>query len=54
MLLSVFKGRGYDTKEKESPIERCEVQVQDQPGMAECRLIVKMLCRHGVTGETLN
>ena len=28
-------------------IERCDVTIQDQPDKAECRLIVKLLCKHG-------
>ncbi|KAF1982238.1 hypothetical protein K402DRAFT_206345 [Aulographum hederae CBS 113979] len=48
-LLSVFKRRLFDTGGRETGIERCEVSVQDQPDQTECRLIVKMVCSHGVT-----
>ena len=29
-------------------MERCDVSIQDQPDKTECRLIVKMLCKHGI------
>ncbi|MCJ1477007.1 hypothetical protein MMC13_005678 [Lambiella insularis] len=47
-LLSVFKGRMIDARERDTSIERCEVNIQDGPGKAECRLVVKMICGHGV------
>ncbi|KXL50958.1 hypothetical protein M433DRAFT_149219 [Acidomyces richmondensis BFW] len=48
-LQSVFKGRMNDFRGRENSIEKCEVSVLDQPDEAECRLIVKMLCKHGIT-----
>ena len=47
-LLSVFKGRVVDAREKGTSIEKCEVNIQDQPDKTECRLIIKMICRHGL------
>ncbi|KAI9844289.1 MAG: hypothetical protein M1837_005699 [Sclerophora amabilis] len=47
-LLSVFKGRLMDARDKDTAIERCEISIQDRPEKAECRLVVKMICRHGV------
>ena len=47
-LLSVFKGRVGDMRDKDTAVERCECYVQDQPNKTECRLIVKMICRHGL------
>lgn len=47
-LLSVFKGRLGDVRDKDTAVERCECHIQDQPDKTECRLIVKMVCRHGV------
>ncbi|EFQ98269.1 DNA repair protein rad9 [Nannizzia gypsea CBS 118893] len=47
-LLSVFKGRAVDFKDKDTAIERCEAQLLDSPDEIECRLIVKMICKHGV------
>ncbi|KAK5714686.1 hypothetical protein LTR17_017141 [Elasticomyces elasticus] len=48
-LQSVFKGRSNDGRGRESAVERCDVSIQDQPDKTECRLIVKMLCKHGMT-----
>ncbi|KAI4176297.1 MAG: hypothetical protein LQ343_001035 [Gyalolechia ehrenbergii] len=48
-LLSVFKVRLGDLREKDTAVERCEVAIQDQADKTECRIIVKMVCRHGVT-----
>ena len=47
-LLSVFKGRLGDVRDKDTAVERCECYIQDQPDKTECRLIVKMVCRHGL------
>ncbi|PGH16662.1 hypothetical protein AJ79_01534 [Helicocarpus griseus UAMH5409] len=47
-LLSVFRGRVSDFKDRETAIEYCEVQLQDDPSETECRFIVRMICRHGV------
>lgn len=46
-LLSVFKGRLLDARERDTAIENCELSIQDNPDTVECRLIVKMFCRHG-------
>ncbi|KAF3491455.1 DNA repair protein rad9 [Arthroderma uncinatum] len=47
-LLSVFKGRAIDFKDKDTGIERCEAQLFDSPDESECRLVVQMICKHGV------
>jgi cell cycle checkpoint control protein RAD9A len=47
-LQSVFKGRANDVRGRESTVERCDVSVQDQPDKTECRLVVKMVCKHGM------
>jgi cell cycle checkpoint control protein RAD9A len=46
-LQSVFKGRANDVRGRELVVERCDVTVQDQPDKTECRLAVKMICKHG-------
>ena len=47
-LIPVFKGRAVDpTREKDTSIERCEVVVEDGPGEAKSRFIIKMICRNG-------
>ncbi|KAK1039745.1 hypothetical protein LTR33_015914 [Friedmanniomyces endolithicus] len=48
-LQSVFKGRSNEGRGRESAIERCDVSIQDQLDKTQCRLIVKMLCKHGMT-----
>ncbi|KAF2487848.1 Rad9-domain-containing protein [Neohortaea acidophila] len=48
-LQSVFKGRATDSRGRETSVERCDVSIQDQPDKTECRIIVKMLCKQGVT-----
>ena len=47
-LLSVFKGRLADNKERDTAVERCEVSVEDEIDATECRIITKMICRHGM------
>ena len=46
-LLSIFKGRASDFKDGENSIERCEASVQEHADITACRLVVKMICRHG-------
>ncbi|KAI7190434.1 Rad9-domain-containing protein [Hortaea werneckii] len=48
-LQSVFKGRASEARGRESPIERCDVTIQEQPDRTECRLVVKMISRNGMT-----
>jgi cell cycle checkpoint control protein RAD9A len=48
-LQSAFKARATETRGRESLIERCDVSIQDQPDKTTCRLIVKMICKHGMT-----
>lgn len=47
-LQSVFKGRLPDPRGREAGIERCHVSIQDQENKTECRLVVKMLAKHGM------
>jgi cell cycle checkpoint control protein RAD9A len=47
-LLSIFKKRNLDTKDKETALERCEFELQARADETKCRLIVRMVCRHGV------
>jgi cell cycle checkpoint control protein RAD9A len=47
-LQSVFKGRTIDIRGRETTVERCDVSIQDQPDKTECRLLVKMISRHGL------
>ncbi|QMW47335.1 hypothetical protein G4B11_010814 [Aspergillus flavus] len=44
-LLSVFKGR---TRDKDTAVERCEVELHEHPDQTECRLAIKMFCGLGV------
>ena len=46
-LLSVFKGRVSDFKDKDNAIERCEAEFHDSVNETQCRFIVQMICRHG-------
>ncbi|GAB7339127.1 hypothetical protein MBLNU457_5799t2 [Dothideomycetes sp. NU457] len=48
-LLSAFKARLFDPRNRDSPIDRCDLTIDEQPDKVECRLIVKMVCRHGIT-----
>ncbi|KAK2746636.1 hypothetical protein FQN57_002980 [Myotisia sp. PD_48] len=47
-LLSVFKGRVIDLRDKDTAIERCEVQLFDSPTETECRLVIQMICKLGI------
>ncbi len=49
-LLSVFRGRLLDKRDGDTAVERCEVYVQDHSEKGDCRLVVKMVCRHGMRG----
>ncbi|THY31573.1 Rad9-domain-containing protein [Aureobasidium pullulans] len=48
-LLAVFKSRVTDPRGGDTSIERCEVSVEDKPDKVQCRLVVRMVCKHGVT-----
>ncbi|KAI5793214.1 Rad9/Ddc1, partial [Geopyxis carbonaria] len=45
-LLAVFRQRYVDSKDKATAIDRCELELRDRG--AECRLLVRLSCRHGV------
>ncbi|KAI9885167.1 MAG: hypothetical protein M1823_003054 [Watsoniomyces obsoletus] len=47
-LVSVFKGRLLDARDRDTSVERCELSIQEGPHRTECRLVVKMGCKHGV------
>ncbi|KAK1148627.1 hypothetical protein N8T08_008512 [Aspergillus melleus] len=46
-LLSVFKGR-TSGRNKDTGVERCEVDLYEDFDTAECRLVIKMICGLGV------
>lgn len=48
-LLSVFKSRVLEVRNKETAIDHCDISVLDSPDETECRFIIKMVCTHGVT-----
>ncbi|OQE32335.1 hypothetical protein PENSTE_c001G03715 [Penicillium steckii] len=45
-LLSIFRGRV--DRNKDTAVERCEMELHEEPHQAECRLTVKMICGLGV------
>lgn len=47
-MLAAFRQRYSDTKSGRAAIEKCEVSFEDDPSRPECRLLVRLLCRHGV------
>lgn len=47
-MLAAFRQRYSGTEDKRTAIEKCEVSFQDDPSRPECRLLVKLICRHGV------
>jgi cell cycle checkpoint control protein RAD9A len=47
-LLAIFKRRIAEGKDKDTALELCEVELQAKPDQTKCRLIIRMLCRHGV------
>ncbi|KAI5294065.1 hypothetical protein KEM52_004760 [Ascosphaera acerosa] len=48
-LLSVFKGRANDPRNRDVGIERCVVTLYDEDAASrlKCRLIIRMFCKHG-------
>ncbi|KAE8351092.1 Rad9-domain-containing protein [Aspergillus coremiiformis] len=46
-LLSVFKGK-TGGRDKDTAVERCEVELHERPDQTECRLAIKMICGLGV------
>ena len=47
-LLSIFRKRLADSRDKDSGLERCEFELQARPDQTECRLLFKLVCKHGV------
>jgi cell cycle checkpoint control protein RAD9A len=47
-LLLIFKRRIAEGKDKDTALELCEVELQAKPDQTKCRLVIRMLCRHGV------
>ncbi|KAF8451286.1 Rad9-domain-containing protein [Terfezia claveryi] len=47
-LLSVFRQRYLDSKDKETAIEKCELTLGGKPTRGECRILVRFICKHGV------
>jgi cell cycle checkpoint control protein RAD9A len=47
-LLSIFRKRNSENKDKETVLERCEIQLLNSAGQSKCRLVVRMICRFGV------
>ncbi|KAJ5408066.1 Rad9/Ddc1 [Penicillium cosmopolitanum] len=45
-LLSIFRGRV--DRNKDTAVERCEMEIHEDSNQAECRLTVKMICGLGV------
>lgn len=45
-LLSVFRGRV--DRNKDTAVERCDMELHEDPQQAECRLTVKMICGLGM------
>lgn len=47
-LLSIFKRRLADSRDKDTALETCECELQANPDQAECRLVFKLNCKQGV------
>ncbi|KIW19813.1 hypothetical protein PV08_00388 [Exophiala spinifera] len=47
-LLSIFKRRLADQRDRDTALENCECELQANPDEAECRLIFRLNCRQGV------
>lgn len=45
-LLSVFKGRASG-RDKDTAVERCEVELREGIDETECRLVIRMICGLG-------
>ncbi|KAJ5604737.1 Rad9/Ddc1 [Penicillium lagena] len=45
-LLSIFRGR--IDRNKDTAVERCDMEIREGPQQAECRLTVRMICGLGV------
>lgn len=47
-LLSIFRRRQGDGRDKESSVERAELDLLTSNSQPECRLVVKLICRCNV------
>ena len=46
--MAIFRKRLADTRDKDTALERCEFELQAQPDLTECRLVFRLICKHGV------
>ncbi|EXJ69070.1 uncharacterized protein A1O5_08005 [Cladophialophora psammophila CBS 110553] len=47
-LLSIFKRRLGDQRDKDTALETCDCELQANPDQPECRLVFRLNCRQGV------
>ncbi|OAP59924.1 hypothetical protein AYL99_04926 [Fonsecaea erecta] len=47
-LLSIFKRRLGDQRDKDTALDTCDCELHDNPDQAECRLVFRLNCRQGV------
>ncbi|KAF2147830.1 DNA repair protein Rad9 [Myriangium duriaei CBS 260.36] len=48
-LLSAFRSRLAENRNADIPIERCDITVEEDADVTECRMVVAIICKHGLS-----
>ncbi|GAM90518.1 hypothetical protein ANO11243_085620 [Dothideomycetidae sp. 11243] len=48
-LLSAFRSRLAENRNADVPIERCDISIEEEADVTECRIGVAIICKHGLS-----
>ncbi|KAF4553684.1 DNA repair protein rad9-like protein [Elsinoe fawcettii] len=48
-LLSAFRSRLAENRNADTPIERCDISIEEDADATECRMVVAIICKHGLS-----
>ncbi|PNS13788.1 hypothetical protein CAC42_3281 [Sphaceloma murrayae] len=48
ILLSAFRSRLAENRNADTPIERCDISIEEDADATECRIVVAIICKHGM------
>ncbi|TKX19163.1 DNA repair protein rad9 [Elsinoe australis] len=49
ILLSAFRSRLSENRNADTPIERCDISIEEDADATECRMVVAIICKHGLS-----
>ncbi|KAG8631286.1 hypothetical protein KVT40_000426 [Elsinoe batatas] len=48
-LLSAFRSRLAENRNADTPLERCDISIEEDADATECRMVVAIICKHGLS-----